>query len=132
MSRECSNPRKENRNGGGGSVRSGFNSGDSCGGFTSGSGFNSGSGDRNINFGSGANGVNSLMSMKVHSSRNQNDNDQEGIGTRILGIGRGRVVASNGNDGENSNGRSTFNSFTSRGGFNGSGGGGFRGNKLFI
>jgi hypothetical protein len=42
MSRECPEPRKENRNGGG--SRRGFNSGGSRGGF------NLGSDDHNVNF----------------------------------------------------------------------------------
>jgi len=120
MSRDCPEPRKDNRGGG----RGGFNSGGSRGGFNSGGGgFNSGSGDRNVNYGSASNGGSSSMSITFPNSRNQNDDNQDDNGDRKPTFGGWRGSASNGNDAENSNGRSTFNNSTSRGG-------GFRGKKI--
>jgi len=134
MSRECPEPRKENRGGGGGG-RGGFNSGGNRGGFNSGGnrggfnsdgggGFNSGSGDRNINYESAPNGGGSSMSITVRNSRNQNGDNQDDNGDKKTTFGGWRGGASNGNDAENSNGRSTFNNSTSRAGF--------RGKKYFI
>jgi hypothetical protein len=69
------------------------------------------------------------MSIIARNSRNQNDDDQYTNSQRKTGGWSGG--ASNGNDQENANGRSTFSSSGSRDGFE-SNAGGFRGNKWFL
>ncbi|CAF0824494.1 unnamed protein product [Adineta steineri] len=125
MSRECPEPRKENRGGGGGGRGGGFSSGGSRGGFHSGGG-----GDRNINFSSGSNGGSESMSITVGNSRNQNNNDQYDNNDSKPSFGNWRKSATNNsNDSEDVNNRSTFGNSESRGGFNSGGGGGFRGGR---
>ncbi|CAF2903123.1 unnamed protein product [Rotaria sp. Silwood2] len=145
MSRDCPEPRKENRGGGSrggfgfGSNRGGFNSGGggfnssggSRGGFnSSGNGFNSSGGDRNVNFVSSANDEGSSMSVTVRNSRNQHEdgnNDTKASFSAWRGAGGNKTA--NGNDSEESNNRSTtFVNSTIRGGFN-NGGSGFRGGR---
>ncbi|CAF0909513.1 unnamed protein product [Rotaria sordida] len=145
LSRECSEPRKENRGGSGGGNRGGFNFGNNRGGFNSGGssdrggfnsggnirgGFNSNGNDRNIAFTSSANDGSSSMSVTFRNSRNQYENDNNDTKTSFSGWrGGGGNKTANSNDSEESNSRSTtFVNSTMRGGFN-NGGSGFRGGR---
>ncbi|CAF3473094.1 unnamed protein product [Rotaria sp. Silwood1] len=162
MSRDCPEPRKENRGGnsGGGGTRGGFGSnrggfnsgsGGDRGGFNSGSngrggfsssggggggfnssrgGFNSSNGDRNVNFVSSANDESSSMSVTFRNSRNQHeDNNNDTKANFSSWQGGAGHKASNGNDSEGTNSRSTtFVNSAMRGGFNNAGSG-FRGGR---
>lgn len=86
MSRDCPEPKKDNRGGRGyhaGGGRGGYNSGSSRGGFNSGNG----GGDRNVNFGSGSNGGSESMSVTFRPTRNQNGDDHDNNGDRKPGFG---------------------------------------------
>jgi hypothetical protein len=157
MSRECPEPRKDNRNGGGGG-RGGFNSGgrgNSRGGFNSGGdsgrgGFNSGGGggfnsggdsgrggfnsggdgDRCGGFRSSTNGGNQSMSVTVRNSRNQNDADQDNQGDAkptFSGWRGGEGSGATNGNDSGEFGKRTFNNSGTRGGFSNSGG--FRGKR---
>ncbi len=127
MIRECPEPRKQNR--GAGSGRGGFNTGASRGGF------NSSGGDCITNLTSWKKDETSSISVTVRNTRNQNGDDQDGNSDAKPAYNSWRSntstrAASNGNDSEDFNRRTTFNSSATRGGFNS--GGGFRGKRYFI
>ncbi|CAF3249172.1 unnamed protein product [Rotaria sp. Silwood2] len=103
MSRDCPEPRKDNRSGRGG--------------------FNSGAGDRKNNFRSSDNAGNTFRNMRNPNNNDENDNND----TKPTFAGW-RGGAANNNESDDTAKRTTFGSSNTRGGFTNSGGG-FRGGR---